>query len=242
MSLKCNYYAWQHFFIGSCLSKKKCLEKFYDFIYFNGLSDKKFRKRSKRNKIKNVIKCVYQLFLKSDTEDKNKLDLYFSMIDCILADDFFGITERSKAQLLYFINQMNFMKLKVWRVLIPELNNPLRVTYYGQHKVHIWRPPKKKVSKKKRLVLSCSYLNRFLSDELLIEHHLRDYFAAYVGLEDLEDDLEEEIAVIKKLVDPFQHKNMHNYQFYKKHQNYIDNFRVMAKEERKIFNVGKIIN
>ena len=71
MSLRCNYNAWKHFFYGTNLSKKKCLQKFYEFIFYNGLSDKKFRKRRQRNKIKKVIKCVYHLFLKSDEEDKN---------------------------------------------------------------------------------------------------------------------------------------------------------------------------
>ena len=248
MSLRCNYNAWKHFFYGTNLSKKKCLQKFYEFIFYNGLSDKKFRKRRQRNKIKKVIKCVYHLFLKSDEEDKNKLYLYFEMIDCILFDDGFGITERSKAQLLYFIQQMKFMKMKVWRTLIPELQYPLKVTYVEKSKylqtktkVNIWKPPKERVSKNKRKVLSCSYLNRFLSDETFMKHHLRDFFVAYEELEEIEEDLEEEIAIIKKLVDPFQRETMRNYNFYKKHQNYIDNFRVMASEKKDILNVDKYL-
>jgi hypothetical protein len=74
-----------------------------------------------------------------------------------------------------------------------------------------------------------------------MKHHLRDFFVAYEELEKLEEDLEEEIAKIKKLVDPFQRESMRNYSFYKKHQNYIDNFRVMANENNDILNVDKFL-
>ena len=74
-----------------------------------------------------------------------------------------------------------------------------------------------------------------------MKHHLRDFFVAYEELEEIEEDLEEEIAVIKKLVDPFQRETMRNYNFYKKHQNYIDNFRIMANEKRDILNVDKYL-
>ena len=40
----------------------------------------------------------------------------------------------------------------------------------------------------------------------------------YEELEKLEEDLEEEIAKIKKLVDPFQRQSMRDYSFYKKHR------------------------
>jgi hypothetical protein len=49
------------------------------------------------------------------------------------------------------------------------------------------------------------------------------------------------LAIIKKLVDPFQRETMRNYNFYKKHQNYIDNFRIMANEKRDILNVDKYL-
>ena len=233
MSLKNNYEAWELYFRGTRITKKKCLRKFYDFIYFDGLSDKMFRKRSKRNKVKTTIKCVYNLFLKSNEEDKNKLYLYFNMIDCLLNSD--EVTERGKAQLLFFIKRkMKFMKFKIWKKLIPELNEPLQIIYLGQYKTNVWKPPRKKNSKNKRKVLTCSYLNRFLVDKTFIEHHLRDIYA-YEELEKIEEDLEEEIGVINTLA------SNSNYQFYKKHKNYIDNFRVMAKENKDILNVEKVL-
>ncbi len=248
MSLKNNYFAWQLLFSGSDLAKKKCLRKFYDWIYVDGFCKQDFLRKRKKLKFKNLLKQLYNLYIVSDLHDKAKLELYFDIINNMFADEGDtiangnGQTTMAKAQLLFFLKKMRFMKFKIWKKLLPELATPLRPVnkFSPWFPNKIWKPWHKEY-KNKRKVNTCSYLNRFTMDKTFLAHKARLLFPEYEELEEIQEDLEEQLEIIKQVVGRSDKvEGMSNLFFYMKHKNYIDNFRSLAKDNVEILNIKEL--
>ncbi len=233
---------WKQFLTGSKLVKKKCFRKFYDWVYSDGFCKGDFLKRRKNLKFKSLLKQLYNLYISSDEYDKAKIELYFEIIDNMFADEGDtiengnGVTTMAKAQLLYFLKQMTFMKFKIWKRLMPELVTPLRPVnqFRPWYANKIWKPWVKTYPGKRKIKTNL-YLNRFCMDKTFIQYNTREMFYVYEELEQLEEDLEEEMGIIRQM-----HSGIGSYTFYKKNKNYVDNFRVKAKQGVEYLNIAEL--